>query len=79
MSTPTLISFLTMQVQATGEILALVQQREAIVQAIRDYHYAIDMREYSDRIAEPTLDRIADILDIPWVQGAERKRREESK
>ena len=47
-----------------------------IEQAVRDLHYALDMRQHGG-VAEITAMReIQDILDLHWFQGEEKKRRD---
>jgi hypothetical protein len=47
-----------------------------IKEAIRDYHYALDCREHGTVAAQNAINRIMNILEMPWLQGEEKKRRE---
>ena len=57
--------------------VAVVEERERIMSAIHDYHFALDERRHGGIAAELAIGAIQQILTMPWVQGAEQKRREE--
>ena len=65
--------------QNTEVFRKLVDEREQIIQAIRDYHLAKDEGDFGADARAVLVMKIEEILDMLWVQGAERKRREESK
>lgn len=44
--------------------------------AVRDYHLALDNHEHADVAANAALHKIREILNLPWVQGQEKARRE---
>ena len=50
----------------------------SIQKAIRDYHYALDTRQHGGVAQDKALDSICRILDMHWIQGEEKKRREEN-
>ena len=54
--------------------VAQVCQIEA---AIRDFHHALDLREDGGSAGWRALQRIEEILEMPWQQGAEQARRAE--
>ena len=69
---------LAAQIEQNTEVFRkLVDERMEIVSAIRDYHDALDKREHGGNAAYLALTQIQNILDMPWVQGTERKQREE--
>ena len=53
-----------------------VEQIEAV---IHDFHLALDMREHAAGAGWAAMLKIQEILDMPWVQGAEQMRRREGK
>ena len=55
------------------ELAKIVEVKEAI----RDHHQSLDLRENGGDSAWRTIKRIEQILDMPWVQGAEQARRAE--
>ena len=45
--------------------------RDAVTQAVRDYHFALDNRQHGGVAAERAIDAIQTALGLHWVQGAE--------
>ena len=43
--------------------------------AIRDYHYALDCREHGGVAADKALNRIQELMGMPWVTGKEKELR----
>lgn len=52
---------------------------ETVERAIRDYHFALDLRQHGMSAANQALETIQTALDMPWVQGAEFSRRQKPK
>ncbi len=48
-----------------------------ITQAIRDYHFALDCREHGGVAMARAWNAICDVLNMDWVQGAERAARKQ--
>lgn len=48
----------------------------AVETAIRNYHFALDMRQHAASAAHQALDAIEKAIDLPWEQGAEMQRRQ---
>jgi len=50
-----------------------------IEEVIRDFHLALDLREHGGTAGWRALEKIQQIVDMPWVQGAEELKRREGK
>lgn len=65
--------------QDPGELLAayraLDSKMESVRQAIADYHCNLDNRLHGVVAQDRALNRIMQVLDMPWQQGAEKARR----
>lgn len=48
----------------------------AINQAIRDYHYDLDMRKHGGVAMDVAFNKICKVMGMRWEQGKERKLRE---
>ena len=59
------------------ELETAYENCEKIREAIRDYHHSLDLREHGGVAAGNALHKIEQILEMPWVQGAEQARRAE--
>lgn len=46
-----------------------------IEKAIRDYHYALDIRQHGGVAQDMAIKKIESILNLPWRQGEELKNR----
>ena len=53
-----------------------IRANRAIRQAIADYHLALDNREHGGVAADNALASIENALNLRWVQGAEKAKRE---
>lgn len=51
------------------------EKLRAIVAAVRDYHFGLDSREHGGILGSRLVDRVRDILGMPWRQGEEKERR----
>lgn len=49
---------------------------EKIEQAIRDYHYDLDMHKHGGVAMDNAFNKICKVLEMSWERGEERKRRE---
>ena len=50
---------------------------DAIRKVIRDYHYALDMRQHGGVAQGTAFNAIQNILSMPWVAGREKQDRED--
>ena len=50
---------------------AQADARDAVSQAVRDYHFALDTRQHGGVAAGKALGAIQEALGLNWVQGAE--------
>jgi hypothetical protein len=57
---------------ADAERLALA---ERIATALRDYHYALDMRQHGGVAANQALVAIQQAMELPWIMGKEKTKR----
>ena len=48
---------------------------EQIKAAIRDYHWALDMRMNGNLAQTQAFGKVQELLGMPWKQGAEEQRR----
>lgn len=62
-------------IEADRATLAAGSVTDAIQQAIRDYHYALDTRQHGGAAADRAFTAIREALGMGWVQGAEARRR----
>ncbi|WP_422846919.1 hypothetical protein ACOYR4_13175 [Acidovorax sp. M14] len=61
----------TQPAQAADSVLEDAARLAKIIQAIRDYHFALDNREHGGVAMARAWNAICDVLDMDWVQGAE--------
>lgn len=57
--------------QAADSVLEDAARLAKIMQAIRDYHFALDNREHGGVAMARAWNAICDVLNMDWVQGAE--------
>lgn len=49
---------------------------QAVEQAVREYHYALDNRVNGNAAGIKLVDAVQQAMGMPWRQGAEKSRRE---
>lgn len=65
--------------QHAEALTALCAEREEIMTAVRDFHYALDTRQHGLIAADRALNAIQNTLGMVWEPNLERKRREAEK
>ena len=48
---------------------------EQVKQVIRDYHFALDLRQNGGQAAWHAVEKLEKIFDMPWKQGDELRQR----
>lgn len=75
------LSKIRSRLQVTIGSLELQYNRDAdradqVEQALREYHFALDNREHGGVACSSFVGRIEAILQMPWISGQEKQRRE---
>ena len=53
------------------------QKLDAIIEAIQDYYFKLDTRQHGGVAAGHALEQIEKTVGMSWVQGEEKKRRDD--